>query len=67
MLRRNQKPFGGIQLILSGDFCQLPPVPDKDKGAPVPSTFAFNAETWDACIGRPVCLKKVFRQKDQGE
>ncbi|GAA5979052.1 hypothetical protein JCM11641_004956 [Rhodosporidiobolus odoratus] len=29
MIRNNNKPFGGIQLIVSGDFFQLPPVPDK--------------------------------------
>lgn len=25
-IRRNNEPFGGIQLVLTGDFCQLPPV-----------------------------------------
>jgi ATP-dependent DNA helicase PIF1 len=25
-IRRNNKPFGGVQLVLTGDFCQLPPV-----------------------------------------
>lgn len=26
VVRGNQYPFGGIQLVLSGDFFQLPPI-----------------------------------------
>jgi ATP-dependent DNA helicase PIF1 len=25
IIRKNEEPFGGIQLVLVGDFCQLPP------------------------------------------
>ena len=35
IVRKNDKPFGGIQLVVFGDFLQLPPV----KG----SGFAFSA------------------------
>ncbi|ESK98247.1 dna repair and recombination protein pif1 [Moniliophthora roreri MCA 2997] len=59
-------PFGGMQLVLSGDFCQLPPVPDRDKsGAQAQSRFAFEADSWNSCIGPPIVLQKVFRQKEQ--
>ena len=52
-------------MILSGDFCQLPPVPERRDGAQIPPTFAFDAQTWGKCIGAPVTLTRVFRQKDQ--
>ena len=53
--------------MLSGDFCQLPPVPGRDAtGKQVVPKFAFDAESWDACVGPPVTLTRVFRQKDQG-
>ncbi|KAJ3575906.1 hypothetical protein NP233_g801 [Leucocoprinus birnbaumii] len=65
-LRGDDEPFGGIQLVLCGDFCQLPPVSGKDKkGQVVPARFAFEAKSWSSCIGLPMMLKKVFRQKDQ--
>ncbi|KAH9945603.1 hypothetical protein B0H21DRAFT_694015 [Amylocystis lapponica] len=62
---RNHKSV--IQLVLSGDFCQLPPVPDRVNGVAVEPTFAFDADSWNQCVGPPVVLKRVFRQKDQGE
>lgn len=52
------------QLILSGDFFQLPPVPEQDSTTIIPSTFAFDALSWSRCIDEPVSLTKVFRQKD---
>ena len=39
-------------------------MPDRDKQT---STFAFDAESWITCVGQPIILHKVFRQKDQGE
>ena len=56
-----------MQLIVSGDFFQLPPVPDHVNGVPVPPTFAFDAKSWYRCLGRPVVLNQVFRQKDNGK
>ncbi|GAA5862115.1 hypothetical protein JCM1840_001648 [Sporobolomyces johnsonii] len=55
----SSKPFGGIQLVVTGDFFQLPPV---TKG--VTPTFAFEAEAWKSCIDHTVNLTQVFRQKD---
>lgn len=59
-LRNNGRPFGGIQLVLTGDFFQLPPVPERNSVA----KFAFDAATWRTCIESTVLLTHVFRQKD---
>ncbi|XP_026756187.2 ATP-dependent DNA helicase PIF1 [Galleria mellonella] len=61
-VRKNDKPFGGIQLILCGDFLQLPPVVDKNKTG---KRFCFQSPCWDKCIDLCFELKEVHRQKDQ--
>lgn len=57
------KPWGGIQIIVTGDFFQLPPV---TKGGAMPK-FCFEAQTWTDTIDLSVNLTKVFRQKDQSK
>lgn len=61
-IRRSDKPFGGIQLILCGDFLQLPPVVDKSKSD---KKFCFQSPCWDKCIELCFELKEVHRQTDQ--
>lgn len=67
MIKNNNKPFGGIQVILCGDFYQLPPVPDKintDDGRTIQQRkiFAFESKFWKDHIKVQVELKKIFRQ-----
>ncbi|TQS32951.1 hypothetical protein Golomagni_06719 [Golovinomyces magnicellulatus] len=61
-IRNNGRPWGGIQLIVTGDFLQLPPVPDMDKKRE--PNFAFDAKTWDTSIDHTIGLTQVFRQRD---
>ncbi|XP_026887355.1 ATP-dependent DNA helicase PIF1 [Electrophorus electricus] len=60
-IRGSTEPFGGIQLIVCGDFLQLPPVA---KGKEKPS-FCFQARSWRKCIHMSMELTEVRRQNDQ--
>lgn len=62
-IRQNPKPFGGIQVIFSGDFYQLPPVGDKDD--PSSQKFCFESEQWNSTFQYQIQLKKIYRQKDE--
>lgn len=55
-IRKNNIIFGGIQLILSGDFCQLPVV-NSDK-------FCFESKSWNKCIEYTIYLTEIIRQKE---
>jgi len=75
-IRRSSAPFGGLQLLLSGDFFQLPPVGVSKKrssqahsaaGAdarPSAVKFAFQAECWPLVVSSSFLLTHVYRQKD---
>lgn len=51
------KPFGGIQLVLTGDFFQLPPIGKTVK-------FAFESKSWPTLISHSIQLSQIFRQSD---
>jgi len=62
-LRLNQHPWGGIQLILCGDFYQLPPV-SKGLSGEMPGRFVFESPLWAASNLKPAHLTKIVRQTD---
>ncbi len=59
-VRNSEKPFGGIQLILAGDFLQLPPVTRKGEKR----VFCFQTEAWRRCVQVNIELTIVKRQSD---
>lgn len=65
LIRRNNKPFGGIQVIVGGDFYQLEPIVSEDEQEyfreKYDSPFAFSAKCWDFIT---VELTEVKRQTD---
>ena len=63
-VRGSSKPYGGIQLIFSGDFYQLPPVGDKDDSDSM--RFCFESDDWNSIFHRDCQIQfvKIFRQTD---
>lgn len=65
-IRECEQPFRGLQIILCGDFRQLPPVVnlscDNDQVQGV--QYCFAANSWGSSIKVCVKLSKVHRQRD---
>jgi len=61
-VRKNAKPFGGIQLLFVGDFFQLPPVASNTDADT--SKFCFESPLWNETFEVEVLLDTMFRQKD---
>ena len=61
LIRRNNNPFGGIQLVFVGDLYQLGPV-QSYKAPPV--KWCFESGIWQDIIDETIELETVFRQSD---
>ena len=62
-VRENDKPFGGIQLILCGDFFQLPPVSRSDEPD---SSFVVNSQSFKE-LDPVICYLDEQHRQDDGE
>jgi ATP-dependent DNA helicase PIF1 len=62
--KRNFYPFGGIQIVLTGDFYQLKCI--EEQGNPDTGKFCFESNLWNDTFSREnhIILKTIFRQTD---
>lgn len=62
IVRKKDEPFGGIQLIMSGDFFQLPPINRGDSRA---GGFVVNSNVWQELDPAICYLEEQHRQDDR--
>lgn len=60
-LRGSNRPWGGAQVIVIGDFLQLAPVRTSES---LPYDWCFNNPAWEKSGFTPIILQKVHRQND---
>lgn len=67
-VRKNDRPFGGVQLLLIGDLFQLSPVVKNNDWATLSryynTPFFFGAQVWKEDQFHTITLKKVYRQEE---
>jgi ATP-dependent DNA helicase PIF1 len=69
-VRGDARPFGGVQIVMVGDFLQLPPVVSGEDwpmldGLGYEAPYAFNAHALEAVPVTTVTLDRVWRQDEQ--
>lgn len=60
IVKGSDRAFGGIQVVLLGDFYQLPPVSKNGDN----SKFCFESDVWEKVMDDKVTLTEIIRQKD---
>ncbi len=58
---KDHRPFGGLQIILCGDFFQLPPI---SRHGEEPSKFAYHSQAWKDLDLKICYLTEQHRQED---
>ncbi len=61
-VRRRPEAFGGLQLVLAGDFFQLPPVSKMSESRP--AAFAYHSPAWEQARVLTCYLTEQYRQDD---
>jgi ATP-dependent DNA helicase PIF1 len=61
-VRKSDIVFGGMQVLVSGDFFQLPPVPNVLYGDT--GEFAFESNIWKLAFPHTANLTEVVRQDE---
>jgi ATP-dependent DNA helicase PIF1 len=69
-VRSDKRPFGGVQIVMVGDFLQLSPVVQEHdwpmlEGLGYEAPYAFNAHALQALPVETVTLDRVWRQDEQ--
>lgn len=62
--KHNDKPFGGLQVILCGDFFQLPPIVKFSQNDLAGNDFAYDSDVWKVAKFTTCYLSEQHRQKD---
>ncbi|MDB5165441.1 MAG: putative helicase [Candidatus Saccharibacteria bacterium] len=62
LVRKKDEPFGGIQIVMSGDFFQLPPINRGDSRA---GGFVVNSTVWQELDPTICYLGEQHRQDDE--
>lgn len=72
-IRQDQRPFGGLQVVLVGDFFQLPPIVKNDRTLEAQakllneqhSAFAYNSSAWARADLNICYITEQYRQDDK--
>jgi hypothetical protein len=69
-IRKDDRPFGGVQIVMVGDFLQLPPVVQQADGPLIEqlgysSPYAFSAHVFRRIAVTKITLDEVHRQDER--
>lgn len=61
VIRQDLRPFGGLQMVLCGDFFQLPPISNYNEE----KIFVFDSQAWENLNPKICYLSDQYRQEDK--